>query len=169
MCAVTVGVWNRHAPAQSPWLDAARARVPLGDHGRLHWHLGDTTMVASPWLPPDGTGASGEPVAAGRRPPSSGVVVPGAVLLVPECHVGAAVVALLPHVAHATHVCRGVTRYTTITAMREVALGGGTGHYPPQLPTQYRRTWYYSADQGEQMWRAPWRHSSWTWLGPRQV
>jgi hypothetical protein len=54
MCAVTVGVWNRPAPAQSPWLDAARARGPLGDRGRLL--LGDTTMVACPWLR-DGTGA----------------------------------------------------------------------------------------------------------------
>ena len=85
-------------------------------------------------------------MAASRRPPPSlrGVVVSGAVLLVPECHVGAAIVALLPHVAHATHVCRGV-RCTTITAMREVALGGGPGHYPPQLPTPYHRYWYYSA------------------------
>jgi hypothetical protein len=65
-------------------------------------------MVACPWLP-DGTGASGVPVAASRRPPPSlrGVVVSGAVLLVPECHVDAAVVALPPHVAHATHVCAG--------------------------------------------------------------
>jgi hypothetical protein len=143
---------------------------PSGTAGRLL--LGDTFMVACPWLP-DGTGASGVPVAASRRPPPSlrGVVVSGAVLLVPECHVGAAVVALLPRVAHATHVCRGVTRCTKITAMREVALGVGPGHYPPQLPTQYRRTWYYSAGQGPggAAVAGAWRHSSWTWLGPRQL
>jgi hypothetical protein len=117
-----------------------------------------------------GTGASGEPVAASRRPPPSlrGVVVSGAVLLSCGCRCcGPAA----PRGARDPRVCRGVTRCTTITAMRELALGVGPGHYPPQLPTQYRRTWYYSAGQGPggAAVAGAWRHSSWTWLGPPQV
>ena len=136
MCIVTMGIWDRWAPAHPLWLDAVRAHLPPG----AALSLQDVTHKACPWLPDDAD-PSGHPVAPGKRLPPRDLVITDAALLVPEQHVGDAVVALLPRVAHATHACCGAVH----AAMPVDSPGQVQARDPPLPPTSHHRYWYYGS------------------------